>query len=113
MQITPFLKQLCGYREVRGGYLGPLGGTEPKAVNVRGQRFNVMLDMFDVERDRFPYDDGYFETVLASELIEHMIFDPMHPAARVPPHSGRRRAAAGHHPERGKPHQRGARVARL
>jgi SAM-dependent methyltransferase len=78
MQITPFLKQLCGYQEVRGGYLGPPGGTEPKALNVGGQRFRVMLDLFDVERDRFPYDDGYFETVLACELIEHMILDPMH-----------------------------------
>ena len=53
MQITPFLKHFCGYQEVRGGYLGPLGGTEPKAVNVRGQRFTATLDLFDVERDRF------------------------------------------------------------
>jgi SAM-dependent methyltransferase len=78
MQITPFLETLRGYREVRGGYLGPLGSSGPKAVNVRGKRFAIQLDMFDVERDRFPYDDGYFETVLACELIEHMIFDPMH-----------------------------------
>jgi SAM-dependent methyltransferase len=78
MQITPFLKPFCGYQEVRGGYLGPLGGTEPKAVNVHGRRFAVTLDLFDVERDRFPYDDGYFETVLACELIEHMLLDPMH-----------------------------------
>jgi SAM-dependent methyltransferase len=34
--------------------------------------------LFDAERDRFPYNDGTFETVLACELIEHLIHDPMH-----------------------------------
>jgi SAM-dependent methyltransferase len=36
------------------------------------------VDLFDAERDRFPYDDGSFETVLACELIEHLLRDPMH-----------------------------------
>ena len=78
MQMTPFLQQLCGYQEIRGGYKGLLGVSEPKAVNVHGRRFAISLDLFDVERDRFPYDDGHFETVLACELIEHVISDPMH-----------------------------------
>ena len=78
MQMTPFLQQLRGYQEVRGAYKGALGATEPKAVNVRGKRFDVSLDLFDVERDRFPYEDGYFETVLACEVIEHSVSDPMH-----------------------------------
>ena len=78
MQMTPFLQELCGYREVRGAYKGLLGVSEPKAVNVRGRRFGVTVELFDVERDRFPYDDSYFETVLACELIEHVLSDPMH-----------------------------------
>ncbi len=78
MQMTPFLQELCGYREVRGAYKGLLGVAEPKAVNVRGRRFGVTVELFDVERDRFPYDDSYFETVLACELIEHVLSDPMH-----------------------------------
>ena len=36
------------------------------------------MDLFDADRDRFPYDDGYFSTVLCCELIEHLSEDPMH-----------------------------------
>jgi SAM-dependent methyltransferase len=78
MQLTPFLQRMCGYQEVRGAYKGSPGVTEPKAVNVGGRRFAIALEIFDVEHDRFPYEDGYFETVLACELIEHVLSDPMH-----------------------------------
>ncbi len=40
--------------------------------------FDCTVDLFDAERDVYPYPDGHFETVLACELIEHMIYDPMH-----------------------------------
>jgi SAM-dependent methyltransferase len=78
MQITPFLESWSGYKEVRGAYAGPLGRTDQRSANVRGKSFEIPVDCFDVERDRFPYDDGYFETVLACELLEHLLCDPMH-----------------------------------
>ncbi len=78
MQITPFLKRWRGYSDVRGAYYGALGGTDRKTASVRGERFEVSVDLFDAERDRYPYDDGSFETVLACELIEHLLRDPMH-----------------------------------
>ncbi len=78
MQITPFLQQWRGYRDVRGAYYGPLGRTERRFASVGGQPFEAPVDLFDAERDRFPYDDGSFETVLACELIEHLLRDPMH-----------------------------------
>ena len=78
MQITPYLQQWRGYREVRGAYYGPLGRTEPRFASVGGQKFEAPVDLFDAERDRFPYDDGSFETVLACEMIEHLLRDPMH-----------------------------------
>lgn len=63
---------------VRGAYYGPLGRTERRFASVGGQPFEAPVDLFDAERDRFPYDDGSFETVLACELIEHLLRDPMH-----------------------------------
>jgi SAM-dependent methyltransferase len=78
MQITPFLKQWRGYKNVRGAYYGPLGRTDQRMASVAGQQFEVPVDLFDAERDRYPYDDGRFETVLACELIEHLVRDPMH-----------------------------------
>ena len=36
------------------------------------------IDLFDAERDTFPYPDEYFELVLACELLEHLKVDPMH-----------------------------------
>jgi len=78
MQITPFLSKWRGYSDVRGAYEGPLGRTDQRVASVRGQRVEIPVDLFDAERDRFPYDDGHFETVLACELIEHLLRDPMH-----------------------------------
>lgn len=78
MQLTPFLQRLCGYSEVRGAHYGPLGVSEPKTARVGGELFEVAVDLFDAERDRYPYEDGTLETVLACELIEHLLHDPMH-----------------------------------
>jgi SAM-dependent methyltransferase len=36
------------------------------------------VDLFDAEKDRFPYEDAAFATVLCCELIEHLPTDPMH-----------------------------------
>jgi SAM-dependent methyltransferase len=33
--------------------------------------------LFDAEKDRFPYEDEYFNTVLCCELLEHLPADPM------------------------------------
>jgi len=78
MQLTPFLKRLKGYREVRGAYHGFLGETLLGSASVGGQPFQFTIDLFDAERDRFPYDDDTFETALACEMIEHLLRDPMH-----------------------------------
>jgi SAM-dependent methyltransferase len=78
LQITPFLQEWRGYTEVRGAYYGPLGRSHRRIASIGGKQFEVLVDLFDAERDRFPYADGSFETVLACELIEHLIHDPMH-----------------------------------
>ena len=78
MQLTPFLKRERRYTDVRGAYYGPLGRTDRGIASVRGELFEVPIDLFDAELDRYPYDDASFEVVLACELIEHLLRDPMH-----------------------------------
>jgi SAM-dependent methyltransferase len=78
MQITPLLDRICGYREVRGGYYGKLGITDRKTMPFPDREFACVIDLFDAERDPYPYPDGHFDTVIAGEIIEHLIFDPMH-----------------------------------
>ena len=77
-QITPFLARLCGYREVRGAYFGPAGRTDHKRIEFPNGVFECDVDLFDAERDRFPYGDASFDVVIAGEIIEHMLYDPMH-----------------------------------
>ncbi len=79
LQITPALKTRLGYGEVRGCYYGPAGQTNPREVTSEtGETFSCEVDLFDAEKDRFPYCDGHFSTVLCCELIEHLPSDPMH-----------------------------------
>ncbi len=79
LQITPALKTRLGYGEVRGCYYGPHGQVDRRSVtSENGEEFHCDVDLFDAEKDRFPYEDGYFSTVLCCELIEHLPSDPMH-----------------------------------
>ena len=84
LQITPALKTRLGYGEVRGCYYGPQGETDHRSVTSEdGEAFGCDIDLFDAEKDRFPYDDGYFATVLCCELIEHLPSDPMHMMSEI------------------------------
>jgi len=77
-QITPSLKSKLGYGHVRGCYYGEPGHVETKkVVSTDGQEFECLVDYFDAEKHRFPYDDESFSTVLCCELLEHLFEDPM------------------------------------
>ncbi len=84
LQITPALKTRLGYGEVHGCYYGPRGRTDHRTVTSSdGEVFTCDIDLFDAERDEFPYPDGYFATVLCCELIEHLTEDPMFMMAEI------------------------------
>jgi glycosyltransferase involved in cell wall biosynthesis/SAM-dependent methyltransferase len=79
LQITPALKSKSGYGEVRGCYYGRLGRVDHKVItSSEGESFECDIDHFDAEKDRFPYPDSHYATVLCGELIEHLFGDPMH-----------------------------------
>ena len=79
LQMTPALVSKLGYGEVRGCYYGQLGRVDHRqATSTAGEPFVCEIDHFDAERDRFPYPDAWFSTVLCCELLEHLFNDPMH-----------------------------------
>ena len=79
LQITPALKTRLGYGEVRGCFYGAPGVTDTRTVrSENGETFTCEIDLFDAEKDVFPYSDGHFLTVLCCELLEHLASDPMH-----------------------------------
>ena len=84
LQMTPALRSRLGYGDVRGCYYGKAGQVDHReVVSSAGERFACEIDLFNAERDRFPYPDGRFSTVLCCELIEHLAEDPMHLMAEV------------------------------
>ncbi|HTT65546.1 MAG TPA: methyltransferase domain-containing protein [Bryobacteraceae bacterium] len=79
LQITPALRSKLGYGFVRGCYYGPAGKIDRRnAVSTDGETFDCEIDLFNAEKDPYPYPDGHFSTVLCCELIEHLTEDPMH-----------------------------------
>lgn len=84
MHITAALHHRRGYGRVRGCYFGPAGKVEEKQVEAAdGRTFACSIDLFDAEKDIFPYRDGEFATVLCCELLEHLPSDPMHMMAEI------------------------------
>ena len=84
MQITPALRGLLGYGEVKGGYMGNAGGWHRSSVTAAdGEEFHCTIDLFNCEVDRFPYSDEFFDTVICCELLEHLQKDPMHMMSEI------------------------------
>ena len=66
-------------RKFAGRFSGRSERSDEKILYRRGQgSLSLPVDLFDAEKDRYPYEDGRFETVLACEIFEHMLHDPMH-----------------------------------
>lgn len=43
----------------------------------------ISLEHFDAEADRFPYEDGRFDVIVCTEVIEHLAIDPMQMLAEM------------------------------
>ena len=84
MQITPALKLGSVTATCAAAITAlPEPSSASSVTSAAGEDFECELDLFDAEKDRFPYCDERFSTVLCGELIEHLFEDPMHLMAEV------------------------------
>ncbi len=63
MQMTPALQCVLGYQEVRGRLFRPPRPNARKrpAPPREAEVFRCFVDLFDAEKDRYPYPEGHFE----------------------------------------------------
>jgi glycosyltransferase involved in cell wall biosynthesis/SAM-dependent methyltransferase len=81
LQIPLLVKRFGGYGEISVTNWWD-GEPKEKVIAARnpatGEEFSFRVMNVDVERDRFPFPDDYFDVALCCELIEHLREDPMH-----------------------------------
>ncbi|MCI0390379.1 MAG: methyltransferase domain-containing protein [Acidobacteria bacterium] len=81
LQMAPLIKKFGNYGEVTvtNWWQGePREKTMIIRHSVTGEEMSFQMKNVDVERDRFPFPDSYFDVALCCELIEHLREDPMH-----------------------------------
>jgi SAM-dependent methyltransferase len=61
----------------------PPSARQVSTSRLTGEEEVFEFDIFNVERDRFPYDDGSFDLVLCCEILEHLPHDPTHMLAEI------------------------------
>ena len=81
LQMTPLVKRDGGYGEI--AITNWWQGEDREIVQrlrhaATGEELSFPMQNVDVERDRFPYPDEYFDVALCCEIIEHLTQDPMH-----------------------------------
>lgn len=78
------LKFHFGYGTVRGCNNGPLGYTDTQTILAQsGDAHRCEIDLFNPEKDPYPYSDASFDTVLCSDLLEQLSADPMHMMSEI------------------------------
>ena len=83
--LTPALFHLKGYSQVRCNDVwdGPPQITRELGSFGDRPRLSVLVDNFDVQVPRWPYDDASFDVVLLCEMLEHLHSDPLHVLAEI------------------------------
>ncbi len=81
LQMTPLVRRYGDYGEIVVTNWWQ-GEPKEKMMTIRqtvtGEQQSYLMYNVDVERDRFPFPDDYFDVALCCELIEHLTTDPMH-----------------------------------
>jgi glycosyltransferase involved in cell wall biosynthesis/SAM-dependent methyltransferase len=52
--------------------------TQKVTIRQTGEALTYTYEHFNIEREVFPYADDSFDVVLFCEIIEHLLFDPVH-----------------------------------
>ena len=82
---SPALLRWKKYGEVRCADVwdGSPQDTRQVTSATGDETFSFVVDNFDVQDSRWPYDDGAFDFVLCCEMLEHLYSDPAHLLAEL------------------------------
>jgi glycosyltransferase involved in cell wall biosynthesis/SAM-dependent methyltransferase len=58
-------------------------GKQQVTIHQTGEVVEYFYKQFNIEEDRFPYDDDSFDTILFCEIIEHLLSDPAHALTEI------------------------------
>lgn len=87
--ITMLLREFTDLELVLGNYFGAQGRFGRNALkgkqkvtyrdrrSGRSKEVTLVSHLFDIEKKRFPFDDGEFDLVLCCEILEHLTTDPL------------------------------------
>lgn len=79
--FTLLLERFTAYDVAVAGEDLPDRGRETEVIKKEtetGEQVVFRAKNFNVELDRYPYEDDSFDVVLCSELLEHLALDPTH-----------------------------------
>jgi SAM-dependent methyltransferase len=58
-------------------------GKQCVTIHSTGEVIEYAFKQFNIEREKFPYDDSSFDVVLFCEIIEHLLTDPVHALTEI------------------------------
>ena len=58
-------------------------GKQRVTIHSTGEVIEYAFKQFNIEREKFPYDDSSFDVVLFCEIIEHLLTDPVHALTEI------------------------------
>lgn len=83
--MSVLMRRTFGYDVTTANFFGDYGESilEPRGYATlihpeTGEEFGFPYQVFNVECDRYPYDDETFDMVVCCEMLEHLATDPSH-----------------------------------
>lgn len=58
-------------------------GKQRVTIHATGEVIEYVFKQFNIEAEKFPYDDNFFDVVLFCEIIEHLLSDPVHALTEI------------------------------
>ena len=82
---TLLVREFRGYELTLANYFGQSGtsGSQKLESDHVTEPINLDYDLFNIEKDAFPYPDGFFDVVLCCEILEHLLEDPLAPLREI------------------------------
>lgn len=87
--MTLLIQRYLGRRVTTANFFGDYGdsaGFEDQVTltsALHDERHTFRYEMFNLERDSFPYESSSFDVVLCCEILEHLAADPSHMLGEV------------------------------